>query len=45
MKNILRIISVASNLALIVGIITDTFFRVRSMRQNPTVTNLENDEV
>ena len=45
MKKILSIINVASNVAIIVGLVTDTYFRVRGMRQKPTVTNLENDEV
>ena len=45
MKKILNIISVASNLAIIVGLVTDTYFRVRGARQKTTVTNLENDEV
>ena len=45
MKKILSIISLASNLAIIVGLVTDTYFRVRGARQKTTVTNLENDEV
>ena len=45
MKKILNIISVASNLAIIVGLVTDTYFRVRGARQKTTVTDLENDEV
>ena len=45
MKKLFNIISVASNVAIIVGLVTDTYFRVRGMRQKPTVTNLENDEV
>ena len=45
MKKILSIISVASNLAMIVGLVTETYFRVRGARQKPTVTNLVNDEV
>lgn len=45
MKELLKLISVASNIAIIVSLVTETFFRVRGTRQKPTVTNLENDEV
>ena len=45
MKKILNIISVVSNLAIIVGLVTNTYFRVMGARQKTTVTNLENDEV
>jgi hypothetical protein len=45
MKELLKLISVASNIAIIVSLVTDTFFRVRGARLKTTVTNLENDEV
>jgi hypothetical protein len=45
MKKLLKFICVASNIAIIVGLVTDTYFRVRGARQKTTVTNLENDEV
>ena len=45
MKELLKLISVASNIAIIVSLVTETFFRVRGTRQKPTVTNLENDEI
>ena len=45
MKKILNIINVVSNLALIVGLVTNTYFRVRGAREKTTVTDLENDEV
>jgi len=45
MKKIFKFISVASNIAIIVGLVTETYFRVRGARQKQTVTNLENDEV
>ncbi len=44
MKKILNIISVASNLAIIVGLVTDTYFRVRGARQKTTVTDLEHEQ-
>ena len=46
MKKILNVISIASNVAIILGLCTDTYFRVKGSRQKkPTVTDLENDEV
>jgi len=46
MKKILNVISIASNVAIILGLVTDTYFRVKGARQKkPTVTDLENDEV
>ena len=45
MKNIFKFINVASNIAIIVGLVTETYFRVRGARQKQTVTDLENDEV
>ena len=44
MKKILNIISVANNLAIIVGLVTDTYFRVRGARQKTTVTDLEHEQ-
>ena len=44
MKKILNIISVASNLAIIVGLVTDTYFRVRGAKQKTTVTDLEHEQ-
>lgn len=45
MKKLLKFICVASNIAIIVDLVTTTYFRVRGARQKTTVTNLENDEV
>ena len=46
MKKVLNVISIASNVAIILGRVTDTYFRVKGARQKkPTVTDLENDEV
>ena len=44
MKKLLNIISVASNVAIIVGLLTDTFFRVRGARQKTTATDLEHEQ-
>ena len=42
----LNVISIATNVAIILDLVTDTFFRVKGARQKkPTVTDLENDEV
>ena len=45
MKKLFKLISVASNIAIIVDLVTNTYFRVRGARQKTTVTNLENDEI
>lgn len=46
MKKVLNVISIASNIAIILGLCTDCYYRVKGARQKkPTVTNLENDEV
>ena len=45
MKKLFKFICVASNIAIIVDLVTTTYFRVRGARQKTTVTNLENDEV
>lgn len=44
MKKILSIINVASNVAIIVGLVTDTYFRVRGARQKTTITDLEHEQ-
>lgn len=44
MKKLFNIISVASNVAIIVGLVTDTYFRVRGMRQKTTATDLEHEQ-
>jgi hypothetical protein len=44
MKKVLNIIAVASNIAIIVGLLTDTLVRVKSARQKPTVTDFENEQ-
>ncbi len=44
MKKILNIINVVSNLALIVGLVTNTYFRVRGAREKTTVTDLEHEQ-
>ena len=44
MKKILNIISVASNIAIIVGLLSDTIFRVKSARQKTTATDLEHEQ-
>ena len=46
MMKFLNVISIATNVAIILDLVTDTFFRVKGARQKkPTVTDLENDEV
>jgi hypothetical protein len=44
MKKLFNIISIASNVAIIVGLVTDTYFRVRGARQKTTVTDLEHEQ-
>lgn len=45
MKKILNVISIASNVAIILGIVTDTYFRVKGARQKkPTVTDLDDGQ-
>lgn len=45
MRKFLTFISIVSNVAIIVNLVTNTFFRVRGAREKTTVTDLENDEV
>jgi hypothetical protein len=45
MKKILNVISIASNVAIILGLVTDTYFRVKGARQKkPTVTDLDDGQ-
>lgn len=45
MKKVLNVISIASNVAIILGLVTDTYFRVKGARQKkPTVTDLDDGQ-